>query len=98
MSTDNTKEPSPTANTSTPIWELVIADMHERHEIGVRTYGVPLQAGNGRNAFRDAYQEHLDQAAYWKQAIIDYDSALQEIERLRNVIEILEEKLIAVRG
>lgn len=42
----------------------VIVDMRERHEIGIKRYGVPLTSGNGRNAMIDAYQELLDFVVY----------------------------------
>lgn len=59
--------PRPTA--SRPVWELVVEDMHARDQLGRRRYGVPLQAGNGRDALRDAYEEALDLAVYLRQAI-----------------------------
>jgi hypothetical protein len=62
-------EPPPKANDSRPIWELVIEDMQERDDEGRRKYGVPLQAGNGRDPLIDAYQEALDLAVYLRQAI-----------------------------
>lgn len=52
-----------------PIWELVIEDMQERDRRGRKKYGTPLQAGNGRDALVDAYQEALDLAVYLRQAI-----------------------------
>ena len=65
-----TKEQSaPCGNDSKPIWELVIADMHARDKLGRQRYGVPLQAGNGRDALQDAYEEALDLAVYLRQAI-----------------------------
>lgn len=63
------EQPSPKPNNSTPIWELVIGDMAGRDRVGRKRYGVPLQAGNGRDALRDAYEESLDQVAYLRQAI-----------------------------
>lgn len=62
-------QPAPEPNDSTPIWELVIADMHERDGVGRERYGTPLQAHNGRDALRDAYEEALDLAVYLRQAI-----------------------------
>lgn len=59
----------------TPIWDLVIADMHKRHEKGMETYGVPLTANNGRDALLDAYEEALDLAVYLKQAMVERDLA-----------------------
>ena len=65
----STPEPEPVANDSTPIWDLVIRDMHERDAEGRRKYGTPLQAGNGRDPLVDAYQEALDLVVYLRQAI-----------------------------
>jgi len=43
--------------------------MVERDQIGREKYGVPLQAGNGRDPLVDLYQEILDAAVYIRQAI-----------------------------
>jgi len=53
---------------SRDVLDLLVADMVDRHRIGVERYGVPLQAGNGRDALIDAYQEALDLCAYMRQA------------------------------
>lgn len=65
----NTEQPAPTTNHSAAIWDLVIADMHERDHVGRQRYGTPLQANNGRDALVDAYQEALDLVVYLRQAI-----------------------------
>ena len=65
----NAPEPPPTEGSGPPIWELVIADMHERDRLGREKYGTPLRARNGRKALVDAYQEVLDLAVYLRQAI-----------------------------
>lgn len=64
-----TKQPAPKVNDSRPIWEMVIEDMKQRDLEGRKRYGVPLQAGNGRDALQDAYEEALDLAVYLRQAI-----------------------------
>lgn len=43
---------------------LLTTDMGERDRVGRERYGVPLTAGNGRNALIDAYQELLDFVVY----------------------------------
>jgi len=63
------EQPAPIANDSRPIWELVIEDMRARDHVGRERYGVPLQAHNGRDVLRDAYEEALDLAVYLRQAI-----------------------------
>lgn len=62
-------QPPPVANTSRPIWDLVVEDMQARDHVGRERYGTPLQAGNGRDALVDAYQEALDLVVYLRQAI-----------------------------
>lgn len=37
--------------------------------LGIERYGTPVQAGNGRKALVDAYQEALDLAVYLRQEI-----------------------------
>jgi hypothetical protein len=62
-------QPAPVLTAGPPIWELVIADMVERDQVGRLRYGTPLQAHNGRDALVDAYQEALDLVVYLRQAI-----------------------------
>ena len=71
-------QPEPKPNDSRPIWELVIEDMQSRDHVGRERYGTPLQANNGRDSLRDAYEEALDLAVYLKTAIEERD----EIARL----------------
>lgn len=66
-------QPPPEPNTSRPVWEMVIEDMRARDALGRRRYGVPLQAHNGRDVLRDAYEEALDLCAYLRQAIEERD-------------------------
>lgn len=68
-------QPAPTPNASPPIWEQIVADMIARDEMGRRKYGTPLQAGNGRDALQDLYEELLDAVAYTKQAILERNEA-----------------------
>jgi len=35
---------------------MVIADIEARRQVGVQRYGTALQAHNGRDALRDAYE------------------------------------------
>lgn len=66
-------QPDPKPNDSRPVWELVIEDMQARDKLGRERYGVPLQAGNGRDALRDLYEEILDAAVYARQALAERD-------------------------
>ncbi|HEY1190999.1 MAG TPA: hypothetical protein VGE74_25425 [Gemmata sp.] len=67
------EQPAPVPNDSRPIWALVIEDMKARDRIGRERYGTPLQANNGRDALRDAYEEALDLAVYLRTAIEERD-------------------------
>lgn len=69
MSGNIDPQPAPIPNGSTPVWDLVIADMSERKEFGGRKYGTYLQPFNGRDALVDAYQEALDLCVYLRQEI-----------------------------
>lgn len=51
------------------VHEQVMADLRERLSLGVRRYGTPLRAFNGRSATQDAYEEVLDLAVYLRQAL-----------------------------
>lgn len=61
----------PIPNNEPHIADLVIEDMKERKQIGIKRYGVALQPHNGRNALQDAYEEALDLVQYLKQRIIE---------------------------
>lgn len=62
-------EPDPIHNDNPAVWELVMADMEARNEFGKQKYGTPLQAFNGRDALKDAYEEALDLCVYLRTAI-----------------------------
>mgnify|MGYP000887023786 CR=1 FL=1 len=62
-------EPPPRKNNKPSIHDLVIKDMESRKQMGLKKYGTVLQAGNGRNALKDAYEEVLDLAMYLKQKL-----------------------------
>lgn len=62
-------EPDPKVNNSPSIHDLVIEDMKSRKAMGLEKYGTVLQANNGRNALKDAYEEVLDLACYLKQKL-----------------------------
>jgi hypothetical protein len=67
-------QPAPITNSLPAVWDLVIADMQARDQVGRERYGTPLQPFNGRDALVDAYQEALDLAVYLRQAIAERDS------------------------
>jgi hypothetical protein len=53
------------------ILPLVLADLKERSDTGIKKYGEPLKANNGRDALVDVYQEILDAAMYIRQKIYE---------------------------
>lgn len=52
-----------------------------RMEFGVRRYGTPLLAWNGRDFLLDAFEEAVDLALYLAQGLIERDGALPGPER-----------------
>jgi hypothetical protein len=62
-------QPLPTTGSGPAIHGLVVTDILARLELGVRRYGQPLRAHNGRDSLRDAYEECLDLACYLRQLI-----------------------------
>lgn len=64
---------APTPNDRPFIQDLVMADLAERKEHGIRKYGTALQSGNGRDMLQDAYEEALDLAVYLRGAIDERD-------------------------
>lgn len=61
------------------IMDLLLEDLAERYQIGLKEYGTPLRAFNGRDALKDAYEEVLDLALYLRQAIYERDHASLQI-------------------
>lgn len=69
-------QPLPVPNGRPDIQSMVIADITARREVGISRYGTALQAHNGRDALRDAYEEALDLAVYLRQVIEERDHPL----------------------
>ncbi len=67
------QQPDPTPNENPAIWPIVVADMQARDQIGRERYGTPLQAHNGRDMLRDAYEEALDLCCYLRGALYERD-------------------------
>ena len=66
-------QPAPQANDNPAVWPMVIEDMAARDAVGRERYGVPLQAHNGRDMLRDAYEEALDLCCYLRGAMYERD-------------------------
>lgn len=75
----------------------LIADMEAREAAGLTKYGTRLQAGNGRDALLDAYQEALDCAVYMRQHIAEGEAAWPEYMRALDLVGVLKRRL-AWRG
>lgn len=67
------EQPAPVANDKPAVWDLVIADMATRDQVGRERYGVPLQPFNGRDQLKDAYMEALDFCVYLRAALYERD-------------------------
>jgi hypothetical protein len=57
------------------MWVEVVQDMLARRQHGIQKYHTPVQAGNGRDALQDAYEEALDLCVYLRQAIEERNNA-----------------------
>lgn len=73
-------QPLPQPSQGPSIHDLVVEDIRGRQALGLRRYGQPLQAHNGRNALRDAYEEALDLACYLRQLLEEHASARVALE------------------
>lgn len=52
---------------------LLVDDLVVRVNKGYRTYGRPLQGGDGRDSLWDAYEEALDLALYLRKLLLERD-------------------------
>lgn len=85
---DTSPQRKPTRSVSSkPVFPAVIADLKEREQTGIKTYGQSLHTKNGRDALKDLYQELLDAVVYLKQKLMegpedfaDYIPAIDPIE------------------
>lgn len=83
------------------VQDLLISDIEERKEFGIRKYGTALQSGNGRDMLQDAYEEAIDLVVYLRgmkdedhhlvlelqQRRRELQAARTEIAELQNAIE-----------
>ena len=70
---DPQEQPAPIPSDAPATWDLVIADIANRDDLGARKYGVRHQPHNGRDQLRDTYEEILDAAVYLRAAIYERD-------------------------
>lgn len=66
----------PKINDSVPVQDQVCTYIQNRKLLGIQRYGTPLQAHNGRDALRDAFEEAVDLVQYLAQLIIERDGKL----------------------
>tara|TARA_Y100000114_G_scaffold156241_1_gene182799 strand:- start:685 stop:1059 length:375 start_codon:yes stop_codon:yes gene_type:complete len=71
----------PVPNNSEPVVNQVMHDLHRRKVMGIKKYGTPLQANNGRDALQDALEEVYDLACYLKQFRLEMDHDKELLER-----------------
>jgi hypothetical protein len=83
---NHAEQAAPIHNSNQPIWDLVIADMRNRDEIGRERYKTPLQAFNGRDSLRDLQEELLDGLVYLKQHTIELADLRENLIEIRNLI------------
>lgn len=85
--TEHEEQQLPTPNGGVHIHDLVAEDHQGRKALGTERYGTPLQADNGRDALRDAYEESLDLSVYLRQAIEERNLQTDKLrERLENAV------------
>lgn len=83
-----------------PVLVQIVADLAARKAVGLKRYGQPLQAFNGRDPILDAYEEALDMSVYLRQALweaagvtrstrsleLAYDHVLDALANLRDCL------------
>ena len=69
-------QPLPEVNDSKFIQDEVMDYIEQRKQLGITRYGTALQAHNGRDALRDAFEEAVDLVMYLAQVIIERDGRL----------------------
>ena len=82
-----TDQALPTVNDRPFVQDLVIADIEERKQHGIRKYGTALQSGNGRNMLLDAYEEALDLAIYLRGMLDERENLNQSAAEISATLE-----------
>lgn len=76
-------QPLPVPNDQPDIQTMVMFDLAVRRETGISRYGTALQAFNGRDGLRDAYEEAMDLTVYLRQVLEEHHALTAENARLR---------------
>jgi hypothetical protein len=71
---------APHPNDERGVQSQVADDMLDRMVKGIESYGTVLQPFNGRDALQDLYEELLDACNYVKQAMLERDSVVEEVQ------------------
>lgn len=97
------EQKEPKKNDGESVWKLVrldvesnfgaghrslLKDMIDREELGIKKYGTPVQAFNGRDCLIDAYQEMLDCLVYLRQKLEEFNiekTPLHLTNRIRHI-------------
>ena len=82
-----TDQPAPTPNDQPALWDVVIARMHERDQVGLERYGTRLQPFNGRHFGEDAMAEVLDLAVYLEGMIVEFNASQRQNAAMRQLLE-----------
>lgn len=69
--TSGQRAPDKNEDRSVPVFDLVMADLAQRRQMGRTKYGTELHTHNGRDPMIDAYQESLDLCMYFRQALYE---------------------------
>jgi len=82
-----TPQPKPmTEDGSTLVLPHVLADLQARADWGLAKYQTYLHTNNGRDAMVDLYQELLDAVMYAKQSLLERESTIDKLIRLRTLV------------
>lgn len=73
-----------TYNDTQIIVPLVMKDLVDRYQVGMKKYGRPLHTFNGREALQDAYEEVLDLAMYLKQKLMEIEPETSILSEHKN--------------
>lgn len=65
-----------------PVQLILIRAIEERRKFGIRKYGRPLEAHNGRDALRDMWEELMDATSYFTQFVLEQGVILPGMEEV----------------
>lgn len=91
MTTPTFEQPMPVPNDRPSIQSMVRADIDAREQVGIQRYGTALQAHNGRDALRDAYEEAMDLTIYLRQVIEERGPLAAEARGYARAIAVLRD-------